>query len=142
MPSETMTMSLTLSLQTQQAAVLICGFHATSKTTNPWRPVEFLPILCPWGFLVSTGVLIYIPQYRYLLNHLRRWLRRQDSNLQRKSQSLLCYHYTTPQYCRSVPGCHNCGYIVLIAHGTGTGTRTQTSHPCKGRVLTSYTIPI
>ena len=40
MPSETMTMSLTLSLQTQQAAVLICGFHATSKTTNPWRPVE------------------------------------------------------------------------------------------------------
>ena len=49
-----MTMSLTFSLQTQQAAVLICGFHATSKTTNPWRPVESLPILCPWGFLAST----------------------------------------------------------------------------------------
>ena len=31
-----------------------CGFHATSKTTNPWRPVESLPILCPWGFLAST----------------------------------------------------------------------------------------
>ena len=42
LPSETMAMSLTLPLQTQQAAVLICGFHATSKTTNPWRPVEAL----------------------------------------------------------------------------------------------------
>ena len=42
LPSETMAMSLTLPLQTQQAAVLICGFHATSKTTNPWWPVEAL----------------------------------------------------------------------------------------------------
>ena len=36
--------------------------------------------LCQWRFPVSTGVLIYIPQYRYLLNHLRCWCLWRDLN--------------------------------------------------------------
>ena len=50
-----------------------CDFHATSKITNPLRPVESSPVLCQWRFPVSTRALIYHTQCRYLLNYLRGW---------------------------------------------------------------------
>ena len=53
------------------------------------------------------------------------WLRIRDSDPNYNSQSVVCYHYTNPQYCRSVPGCHNCGYIILIAYGAPERIRTS-----------------
>ena len=55
-------------------------FQATSKITNPLRPVELLSLLCPWRFPVSTRSLIYVSQWRYLLNYLRCWYSKWDLN--------------------------------------------------------------
>ena len=57
-----------------------CDFYTTAKSRSLWQPVEPSAALCPWRFSVSIRALIYCPQCRYLLNYLRCWCTRWESN--------------------------------------------------------------